>query len=160
MKGNDTVYGRGGVDVVHGGTGTDRLYGGAGADSLYGDDGWDTLLGEGGADRLWGGAGGDTFTFAALSDSTTSAPDIIMDWSSVQKDKISLSGIDANSLVSGNQAFKFVGTAEFSHAAGQLRYEHSGGDTFIEGDVDGDAVGDFQIIIDATVTLTSAFIIL
>lgn len=159
-RGNDTVYGLGGNDTIYGGTGTDNLYGGAGSDTLYGQDGWDTLIGGSQADVLYGGAGGDTFKFTALSDSTASATDIIMDWSSSQKDKISLSGIDANSLLSGDQAFKFIGSAAFGHVAGELHTYQSGGHTFIEGDVNGDGLGDFLIQIHTATTLTSADFVL
>ena len=158
--GNDTVYGLEGSDTIYGGTGTDLLYGGAGADILYGNDGWDTLTGGAGADRLYGGAGGDKFQFAALSDSHAGDLDMIMDFASSQGDRILLSAIDANMATSGDQAFKFIGTAAFSHVAGQLHYYQANGDTFIEGDVNGDGLGDFLIAIDATVALTSADFVL
>ncbi len=158
--GNDTVYGLDGSDTIYGGTGTDLLFGGSGADILYGDDGWDTLTGGAGADRLFGGAGGDKFQFAALSDSHAGAIDMIMDFASSQGDRILLSAIDANMATSGDQAFKFIGTTAFSHVAGQLHYYQANGDTFIEGDVNGDGLGDFLIGIHATVTLTSSDFVL
>lgn len=159
-RGNDTVHGHGGDDIIYGGTGTDILYGEAGSDTLYGQDGWDTLIGGDGADKLYGGAGGDTFKFAALSDSTATATDVIMDWSSADRDKIDLSGIDANTLSSGDQAFKFLGTGDFTHVAGQLHYYQSNGHTFVEGDVNGDRHGDFLIQIHTATTLTAGDFVL
>ena len=159
-SGNDKVYGMAGSDTIHGGTGTDYLYGGADADTLYGDDGWDTLIGGSGADRLYGGAGGDTFKFTALGDSTIGAMDSIMDWSSSQKDKISLQDFDANTRIDGNQAFKFIGSGSFSHNAGELRYYHADGHTYVEGDVGGDGIGDFLIMINPTTTLAAGDFVL
>lgn len=158
--GNDTVYGLGGADTIRGGTGTDFLYGGGGNDVLYGDDGWDTLIGGSGTDQLWGGAGGDTFKFAALSDSAKGAVDTIMDWSATQKDKISLADIDANTSLSGNQAFKFIGTAGFSQTAGELRYYQANGHTYVEGDVGGDGIGDMLIMINSATTFSAGDFVL
>jgi len=68
-------------DIVVLGTGSaDTLAGGSGNDRLYGAGGHDILWGAGGADQLSGGAGSDTFTYSAISDSTSSAPDIIIDF--------------------------------------------------------------------------------
>lgn len=159
-RGNDIVYGLGGADTIRGGTGTDGLYGGAGSDTLYGQDGWDNLVGGDGADTLYGGLGGDTFRFTSLSDSRSGAFDTIMDWSSAQRDKISLDAIDSNSLLSGDQAFKFIGSGAFTGSAGQLHTYQADGHTFVEGDVNGDSIGDFLIQIQSATTLTSADFVL
>ena len=50
------------------------------------------------------------------------ARDVIYDFSSAQADKIDISAIDARTAVSGNQAFTFIGAAEFSKKAGERRY--------------------------------------
>lgn len=155
-RGNDTVNALGGDDTVRGGTGSDVLNGGTGNDSLFGEDGWDTLVGGQGADRLSGGYGGDTFKFNSLSDSIASSYDTITDFSSSQGDRISLSNIDANSRTDGNQSFKFIGTSGFTNSAGQLRYYKNDGNTFVEGDVNGDGIGDFLIMVASSVSFTSA----
>lgn len=154
-RGNDTVHALGGDDLVYGGTGTDKLYGEAGNDTLYGEDGWDTLIGGLGADTLYGGGGGDTFKFSSILESKAGSLDTIMDWSAADKDKISLSAIDADTTQSNNQSFDFIGTDAFSHTAGELRYFQDSGHTVIEGDVGGDGIGDFQILINSLTTLSS-----
>jgi hypothetical protein len=82
--------------------------------------------------------------------------DFITDFLQSQSDKISLSALDANTMLAGDQAFSFIGTANFSQSAGQLRYYQSGGDTYVSGDVNGDGVGDFAIAVDALVTFQSS----
>ena len=139
----DTVFGRDGHDTIQGLGGDDWL---------YGDGGNDTLTGGGGADRLTGGPGKDQFVYNLVSDSTPGARDVVTDFSRSQGDRISLSAIDANSLVGGNQAFTFIGAAAFSGVAGQLRFEQAGGNTFVSGDVNGDRVADFQIELTGPIT--------
>jgi Ca2+-binding RTX toxin-like protein len=142
IDGSDTISGLGGDDLLDGGPGTDYLIGGAGADQLV------------------GGAGVDRFQFDTASDSAVGAADTIWDFVRSQGDKIHLSGVDANSLVAGDQAFTFISTSAFSGAAGELRYVRSGGNTSIYGDLDGDAVADFQININGEHTLVSSDFVL
>ena len=134
----DTIYGREGNDVIQGGAGNDWLNGGAGAD------------------RLTGGAGADQFVFSAVSESTAPVRDVITDFIHSQGDVIALTAIDANSVAGGNQAFAFIGTSAFSGAAGQLRYEMSGGNTLVSGDVNGDGVADFQVQLTGLMALTGS----
>jgi Ca2+-binding RTX toxin-like protein len=158
--GNDTVWGLGGNDTLYGGTGSDVIYGGDGTDTLYGQDGSDLVIGGTGADVLYGGAGGDTFKFSGMSDCKASALDIIMDWSAAEGDKISVSAIDANTKISGDQAFTFIGGSQFTHVAGQLHAYQADGHTFVEGDVNGDGVGDFVFQLHAATTLVSSDFVL
>jgi hypothetical protein len=147
-------------DTVFGRDGHDDIQGMAGDDDLYGEGGNDTLVGGAGLDRLTGGLGKDQFTYNSVSESTATARDLILDFSRSQGDKISLSAIDANSGLSGNQAFTFIGTAAFSNVAGQLRYETSGGLTTIFGDVNGDGVADLQIQLSGSVALIASDFVL
>jgi hypothetical protein len=156
----NTLTGGTGDDVINGLAGNDRLNGGAGVDRIDGGNNNDVIIGGAGADRLTGGAGADTFTFQNLSDSGQGNIDFITDFSTSQADKISLSAIDANANVTGNQAFTFIGAAGFSNAAGQLRAYQAGGDTFVTGDVDGDGNGDFLIQLDPLLTLAASHFIL
>ena len=66
---------------------------------------------------------------------------MIQDFSRSQGDKIDLSGIDANTKMSGNQAFSYIGNDKFSGKAGQLQYKNG----IVAGDVNGDKAADFQI---------------
>ncbi len=95
--------------TVHARAGGDVLFGGAGGDHLIGAGGNDTLTGGAGQDTLTGGGGSDSFVFAALTDSKTTAPDLITDW--VSGDHIDLSAIDADSKTAGHQAFHLGATS-------------------------------------------------
>ncbi|OYX93080.1 MAG: hypothetical protein B7Y74_10515 [Novosphingobium sp. 35-62-5] len=145
------------------GTGNDEgnaLNGGDGDDTLSGLDGNDRLIGGAGADVLSGGAGADWFVFTELGDFGSGPLDRIADFSLAENDRIRLDKIDANSLVGGNQAFAFIGTAAFSGAAGELRYDAIGANSIVYGDVDGDGTADFQFQVDGLTTfLGSEFVL-
>ena len=140
--GHDTLYGNDGNDKLSGGTGTDELYGGAGNDYLSGGGGNDLLEGGTGKDTLDGGAGADDFVFSSTGEAgKDSSRDVINDFSHSQGDEIDLRGIDASTKASGNQAFSFIGSKDFSGKAGQLQYENG----IVAGDVNGDKMADFHI---------------
>jgi Ca2+-binding RTX toxin-like protein len=112
--------------------------------AIVGGAGGDTLTGGAGSDRVRGNAGADRFVFASPADFAADANrDLILDFSSAQGDRIDLSGIDA---VGGgaDDAFSFIGTAAFGNVAGQLRYEVSGADLIVFGDLDGNGAADFS----------------
>jgi Ca2+-binding RTX toxin-like protein len=153
--GGNTLTGTVAEDTLRGLGGNDILTGGAGADLLDGGTGNDNLVGGAGADMLIGGAGADRFVFTSLADSTAGTRDVISDFSRAEKDRISLSDLDANSIAGGDQKFAFIGTAAFSGVAGQLHYQHSGGSTIITGDVNGDAIADFVIQLSGLVSLST-----
>jgi VCBS repeat-containing protein len=150
--GSFRVQGGAGADQIIGGDKGDYLIGNAGDDQLFGRGGNDTLVGGAGQDLLRGGSGLDIFRFVAVSDSTVAAPDTIADFQ--MGDKIDLSAIDANSLLEGNQAFKFIGGANFSGtsqapAAGELRASYDAVTKLwsVAGDIDGDGTADFLILV-------------
>jgi Ca2+-binding RTX toxin-like protein len=132
--GADTLKGGGGSDTLYGGDGADTLFGMNGSDTLYGDNGQDTLNGGNGRDFLTGGNGADTFAWWETSETSTGAAnaDVIRDFNRTGGDVIDLSDIDANVYAGGNQTFTFIGTAAFSGSPGEIRYYHSGGNTYIE----------------------------
>jgi Ca2+-binding RTX toxin-like protein len=131
-----------GIETVWGSGLNDRLAGNAAANAFVGDMGADTLSGAGGVDR---------FYYLEESDSTAAAADRILDFSRSQSDKIHLSYIDANAQATGDQAFQFVGQAQFT-GVGQVRYSQQNGDTIIEANTD-DATADaeMQIVLDPLV---------
>ena len=153
----DVVRGAGGNDTLSGQSGADQLLGGGGRDVLYGGLGADKLVGGGGADRMTGGAGADTFIFSSV---TEPANDLITDFRHGQRDRIQLSGIDADTTVGGNQAFHWIGKAGFSGDAGELRYATSGAKTIVYGDDDGNRVADFHIDLTGKLALVAADFIL
>ncbi|KRC82001.1 M10 family metallopeptidase C-terminal domain-containing protein [Sphingomonas sp. Root241] len=142
---SNTITGTTNADTIAGREGGDTLFGLDGADLLDGGAGSDTLVGGAGVDQFLGGAGSDVFRFDALADSSVGSPDMIFDFSRGQGDRISVTNIDADLLLAGNQNFAFLGANAFTGTAGQLRYEKAGGHTFIYADADGDGVADFQL---------------
>ena len=148
----------------------------AGDDEIRGGAGKDVIIGGQGQDDLYGGEDSDTFVFKSFLDSTLAAVtssqingpqsvtglglDSIRDFE-VGIDKIDLSGIDANILSAGKQAFTFrnspdgISPATFSGTAGELILVNvsvapspdtpGGFFTAVLGDIDGDAQWDFAI---------------
>ncbi len=129
----------GGTDTL---SGIENLVGSAFSDTLTGDGGANRLTGGAGHDTLTGGGGADTFVFTQLADSPFTARDLITDFA-VGVDKIDLSAIDANTSVDGDQAFTWIGAANFSGHAGQLRENATG--TIIQADVNGDKTADLAV---------------
>lgn len=82
--------------------------------------------------------------FVFHGDSTVSDPARIKGFEQ-GTDKIDLSDIDANISLDGHQSFAFIGTGEFSHHAGELRFTANKAMTTVSGDVDGDGKADFSI---------------
>ncbi len=157
-NGNDRIFGDAGLDqldgndgndLLYGGAEVDQVYGGAGNDTLYGEAGDDLIRGDAGLDILNGGLGADTYLFLAASDTgaTTATADRIQGFSSAQGDLINLQGIGVTS---------FIGTAAFNNSAGEVRTQLIGGNTYVQGDVDGDGLADFMIRVDGNVTLSSS----
>ncbi|KGM30720.1 calcium-binding protein [Inquilinus limosus] len=170
---NNTLDGGNGADILRGGDWADVLIGGAGDDRLEGHSRENTLDGGLGADTLvggvtydyddfegvefvnrgntlTGGAGADRFVSEGVSTRYDYGADRITDFSHVEGDKIDLSEI-ASSI-------SFIGTADFTGMAGQLRYEYvaSGNYTALSLDRDGDGVGDFVgFTLAGNVTLTA-----
>jgi Ca2+-binding RTX toxin-like protein len=136
----------------------DRLTGGAGANSLNGGLGNDTLVASGGVDTLTGGGSAgllalrpyvDRFVFNSVTDSPNASPDIITDFAPSIGEKVDVSGIDANTLLAGNQAFNWIGNILPTPARlsqGELGYQISGADIFLIGNTSS-AVGtpDFRV---------------
>lgn len=154
-NGGNMLNGTAAEDTLYGLGGNDSLWGGGGADLLQGDSGNDTLYGGWGSDLLIGGNGADRFLFTSLADSEVGAADVIGDFKRIDKDRISVAGIDANVNAAGDQAFTFIGNGAFTGSAGQLRYEQSNGNTFVTGDVNGDGAADFVIQVNGLVNLGS-----
>jgi serralysin len=137
-----------GFFTVYAGSGADTLAGGERADEIWGRGGADMIRGGLGADILRGGEGSDVFDYDDVAESTAAARDSILDFTS-GSDRIDLSGIDANILAEGDQAFTWIGTSAFggsgAASAGQLRVYESGANWIVEGDVNGDGIADLVI---------------
>jgi len=131
-----------------------------GNDIFVGTSGADRIIGGLGQDYMTGGAGADIFDFNAIAEAAVSSNgvtrDEIADFVS-GVDKIDLSTIDATPANAQTNAFTWIGSAAFTNVAGQLRYAY-GGDGFVEveGDLNGDGVGDFVIRVGGGVSSLSA----
>ncbi|MHB0777064.1 cellulose binding domain-containing protein [Halomonas sp. WWR20] len=115
----------------------DILIGTAEADSIYAGLG---------SNSLTGGAGADTFIYLSTFESSPLEPDVILDFSRPQGDKIDLSGIDANLGIEANQAFTWLGEAGFTGKGGEIRVVE---DT-LRADVNGDGITDMAITVVGT----------
>lgn len=179
LGGNDAIIGGRGSDTLAGGGGNDVIDGGIGNDRMAGDDGNDTLVGGAGIDQINGGAGDDIVNGGAGRDVVTggtgqddflfddgdfagvtgSTSDRITDFSKAQGDIIDLSAVDA--IFGGaDNGFAFIGNAAFGSVAGQLRYQITGGNTLVTGDINGDGTADFMIRLDGAVALVAADFVL
>jgi Ca2+-binding RTX toxin-like protein len=90
----------------------DTLSGGVLGDAIHGGSGNDLIIGGAGADGFYGGAGADTFKYTAVSDSTASATDLILDFQT-GTDKIDLAALAINhisTIDNGTAEFLFVET--------------------------------------------------
>jgi Ca2+-binding RTX toxin-like protein len=162
--GSDSLRGDAGDDLLRGGAGGDALTGGEGDDTLWGEgsgdnisggDGEDMLVGGGGSDTLYGGVDADVFVYRAVSDSRTGALRDIIGGGGFEAgiDLIDLTRIDANTVLTGNQTFGFLGTGAFTNVAGQLRVIN-GANSVLQGDVNGDGVADFELQFNAIATVS------
>ena len=156
--GNDSLYGGtwgdvlggdAGNDFLNGQGGHDRLYGGAGADTLYGGNGNDTLVGGAGPDRMSGNAGADVFVFRSQAEvGLGGARDVIADFTGGQ-DMMDFSAM----------GMSFSGASGFTSTAGEMIALASGGDTILAGDIDGDGVADFEVMLLGVTSVTGAMFV-
>jgi Ca2+-binding RTX toxin-like protein len=156
---DNSIAGGGSNDTLSGGDGNDTIDGRSGVDTIDGGNGDDLLMGGPGGDVLTGGAGADTFRIGYWESGTFTDADTITDFT-VGVDKIDLSPWDANTAVAGDQAFTFVGTAAFSGAAGELRFYDDGVNTYVLGDINGDSIADFEIVLYGVMAPTASDFIL
>ncbi|CAN7290954.1 glycosyl hydrolase [Phenylobacterium sp. LjRoot225] len=144
-SGYAAVVGNTGDNSIVGNYQPNGLYGGAGADTIDGGMGADTIDGGAGRDVLTGGTQNDLFIFTAPGDTASAAPDLIKDLAT--GDRIDVSRFDANTKVTGDQAF--VKVAAFTGAPGQamVAFDSGTGISTVSFDTNGDKVADslFQI---------------
>ncbi|MCB2093042.1 MAG: M10 family metallopeptidase C-terminal domain-containing protein [Rhodobacteraceae bacterium] len=144
--GNDSLYGGtwgdvlggdAGNDLIGGDGGHDQLYGGSGNDSIYGGGGNDSIFGGTGQDLLVGGAGNDDFIFRTAAEAGVgSARDVISDFTGGQ-DQMDFTAM----------GMSFSGASSFSNTAGEMIALASGGNTILAGDIDGNGVADFEVML-------------
>lgn len=141
----DTTISRGleaGVEVLRAiGSGALSLTGNMQANVLIGNGADNVLTGGLGQDALEGNGGADIFRYGAVLDSRPDAPDVIVDFSRLEGDRIDLSAIDADTEESGDQSFHWIGSRGFSGSAGELRRDGN----MVQADVNGDGVVDMAL---------------
>lgn len=123
----DTLTGTAGWDRLYGLADNDTLSGAGGGDILSGGDGNDVLDGGAGGDSLNGGAGADVFKYT--------------DFNHVKGDKINDFTADDSIDFSAIAGASFIGAAQFTGIAGEIRYYGS----TVAIDTDGDAYEDVAL---------------
>jgi Ca2+-binding RTX toxin-like protein len=121
---------------------TVQLFGGAGNDILTGGSAADILEGDSGNDTVTGGLGADQFDFDFLEE-VDPIGDFVTDFE--PGDNVDLRGFTFAPPFGSGLPLSWLGTGAFTGAAGQVRYEASGGQTVIQLDSTGDGVADHLI---------------
>ena len=154
-------------DAVIGNSGGNLLDGLGGNDGINGWSGNDTLIGGEGRDWLSGGEGADVFVYRSTADSGLGRGQRdLIDGFEQGQDVIHLYNVDANTLVSGNQTFTFIGTDGFggqgAASAGELRTQTFANGRFVllEMDANGDGWVDMQIMVWGATTLSADDLVL
>ena len=141
--GADTLFGGASNDTMDGGDGADVMWGGSGSDQLQGGSFDDWLSGGLGADTLTGGTGRDIFAWLGGDESKSFAPDLVRDFTPGQ-DRLDLAALHLH----------YLGTSDFDGLPGALRYEHSGDQTLVLADLDGNGLAELTIRLLGTHHLT------
>lgn len=137
-------------DALRGNSGANALTGGAGNDTLLGQGGADTIAGGLGRDVMRGGTEADVFLFKTVAEiGKGTATDRIADFVS-SVDDIDLSALDANTKLAGNQSFGFGNGTATKNA---VWFKTVGTDVTVSGDVNGDRIADFQIVLKGAISL-------
>jgi serralysin len=143
---NNVIVGNDMANTLTGGAGDDEISGGGGVDSIYGGQGSDSLKGD---------AGNDVFYFTATSDSNqTYGVDQIVDFAS--GDKINVSGVDANSITAGDQAFVLDTDGSFVAGEYQITNPYTG-IYVVNFYTDNDNVADMTITVLASALVNADF---
>jgi len=122
----------------------------------------DTLTGGLGSDTLAGGLGNDVFRYTSAAESAAgvSNRDTITDFQ-LGLDKLDLSAIDANPFMRLDQAFGFLGSSATFTNVGQLRFQVSGGNLFLYGNMDANmSTSELEIQLNGLASISAANIIL
>lgn len=136
------------IEAVSGSAFDDTIKLGAANGWAAGNAGDDTLIAGTGVQQFYGGSGKDTFVFndAHAIGTEQGHRDYIDDFSQADGDKIDFSGIGG---------LQFDGTGGFNGSSGEVHYLDQGGYTYVYGDVDGDKIADFKLVLKGEIVLTA-----
>lgn len=143
------------IEALSGSNFADKLKLGTAGGWAWGGDGDDILTAGIAGDWLGGSSGSDMFVFETLASVNTPGKhgthSYIDDFSQQEGDLIDFSAIGVMS---------FIGTAAFSNVAGELRYEFDDGNTFLQGDMDGNGKADLTLELGGEIDLVVADLVL
>ena len=144
------------ANVTASGSAPTTMLGGGFAVHLFAGAGETNFVGGFGAQYLMGGNGANILTYLSMGDGGDSVTGF-----DPAKDVIDFSHADANLIAPGVQNFTFIGSAPFSGASAEVRYQLNPTKdvTYVEADLAGDAnnaTPDFTIILAGLVPLTAS----
>ena len=134
--GNDFIVGYSGRDHIIAGSGRDHIIGGRDSDLILlgnGDRNPDNQI-----DRL---------DYKSHAESRPMSRDTVHGFGA--QDLIDLNDLDGNLDRSGKQRLRYIGQSSFTRRAGEVRAIGSVGRTFIQADLTGNGVPDFEILLGA-----------
>ncbi len=122
--------------TITGNIANNSLSSASGNDAINGSSANHILIGGLSGDTRTGGLGNDVFKYTGVTESAAGATsrDTIADCQ-LGVDKLELGAIDANSLIAIDQAFNFLDNSATFTNAGQLRYQLSGGNPLLFGNI-------------------------
>lgn len=136
------------ADTINGNEAANTLTGNGGNDTINGYGGQDRIVGGLGADVMTGGTGADTFYFTQTAESVPGSKthDVITDFSPGE-DHIDLTGLGVHT---------WIGSAQFDHAASEVRYAAG----LLQADTNGDGKADFEVALQNNIDLHKADVFL
>ena len=139
--------------IASGSTPTTIFGSGIVGEDLQAGAGETNFVGGAGTQHLYGGQGVNILTYLAMSDGGDT-----MAGFNPAKDVIDLSHIDANLTTAGVQNFTFIGTAAFTGAGAQVRYQlnPTSNTTTVQVALAGDTSADFTLTLEGLLPLTAA----
>jgi len=147
-------------------TGTAAINGTGNAypNTLTGNSKRNVLNGGANKDTLTGSNGVDAFIYRSITDSRVGSRnrDVITDFRGSLGEKIDLSAIDAYTATTGNQAFVYIGSKEFTGTKGEVRFSpgvlHPNG--VLQMNTGTDRIADMEIELTGVTSFSKNFLVL
>jgi Ca2+-binding RTX toxin-like protein len=149
------ITGSAAADVLYGTSGADYMQGAGGDDYMSAGRGNDVLHGGAGRDRLAGGRGADTLYYTNVNE----FGDFVYDFQ-VGQDQIYLANLAGLPTAAQGESWSWLGDGAFTGHALDLRFYHSGRNTFVSADLDGNRTADISIELNGHLELGSSNFVL